>query len=162
MVSNLSCLVTAGWCTSGWMRQRAWHVSVVLAPQPSRQLYSCATSFPVFEHVSCIRSVGDSAPPAPHGELSWASSSIYRRAAASTSTPLAGPWERKRYTERLSRREGEKRKTPHWGSTRVLGEPAAILYRLGSIINHWNSRNKKSRELFRSHYYHRACCRKDQ
>ena len=41
-------------------------------------------------------------------------------------------------------REGEKRKTPYGGSTRVLGEPAAILYRLGSIINYGNSRNKKS------------------
>ena len=29
--------------------------------------------------------------------------------------------------------------------TRVFGEPAAVLYRLGSIIHHWNSRNKKSR-----------------
>ena len=29
-----------------------------------------------------------------------------------------------------------------------MGEPAAVLYRLGSIINHWNSRNKKSRGFF--------------
>ena len=49
------------------------------------------------------------------------------------------------FSVRLRRREGEKRKTPYGGSTRVLGEPAAVLYRLGSIINHWNSRNKKSR-----------------
>jgi hypothetical protein len=30
--------------------------------------------------------------------------------------------------------------------TRVLGEPAAVLYRLGSIINHWNLTKKKSRK----------------
>ena len=46
---------------------------------------------------------------------------------------------------RLLGREGEKTKNPVGLVTRVLGEPAAVLYRLGSIINHWNSRNKKSR-----------------
>ena len=51
------------------------------------------------------------------------------------------------FSVRLRRREGEKRKTPYGGSTRVLGEPAAVLYRLGSIINHWNSSNKKSRDF---------------
>ena len=66
------------------------------------------------------------------------------------------------FSVRLRRREGEKRKTPYGGSTRVLGEPAAVLYRLGSIINHWNSRNKKSRGFFRYHYYHRARCRKEK
>ena len=66
------------------------------------------------------------------------------------------------FSVRLRRREGEKRKTPYGGSTRVLGEPAAVLYRLGSIINHWNSRNKKSRGFFRCHYYHRARCRKEK
>ena len=55
-----------------------------------------------------------------------------------------------------------KEKTPYGGSTRVLGEPAAVLYRLGSIINHWNSSNKKSRGFFRCHYYHRARCRKEK
>ena len=51
------------------------------------------------------------------------------------------------FSVRLRRRDVEKRKTPYVGSTRVLGEPAAILYRLklGSIINHWDSRNKKVR-----------------
>ena len=28
-----------------------------------------------------------------------------------------------------------------------MGEPAAVLYRLGSIINHWNSSKKKSRDF---------------
>ena len=48
---------------------------------------------------------------------------------------------------RLRGREGEKTKNPVGLVTRVLGEPAAVLYRLGSIINHWNSRNKKSRDF---------------
>ena len=61
---------------------------------------------------------------------------------------------------RLLGREGEKTKNPVGLVTRVLGEPAAVLYRLGSIINHWNSTKKKSRDLMRYHYYHRACCRK--
>ena len=52
------------------------------------------------------------------------------------------------FSVRLRRREGEKRKTPYGGSTRVLGEPAAVLYRLGSIINHWNLTKKKSRGFF--------------
>jgi hypothetical protein len=66
------------------------------------------------------------------------------------------------FSVRLRRREGEKRKTPYGGSTRVLGEPAAVLYRLGSIINHWNLTKKKSRGFFRYHYYHRARCRKEK
>ena len=46
---------------------------------------------------------------------------------------------------RLRGREGEKTKNPVGLVTRVLGEPAAVLYRLGSIINHWNLTKKKSR-----------------
>ena len=80
------------------------------------------------------------------------------------------------FSVRLRRREGEKRKTPYGGSTRVLGEPAAVLYRLGSIINHWNLTKKKSRDFLaaiittdyyhrgflRYHYYHGACSRKEK